>query len=581
MDNISSPYIKLFNNKGIRWHSEITDELMRKAENENKMLFIHIGFISSIYNRENSMQLFGDGQIVEILERNFISVIADKEEKPETFLLGLDLLRLDHDFSSGPINIFALPDKRPVTAFSLISPEGFIEIAENLTIAYNNKKEQVVKLAAELSEALSETGRILTKNHENQISADVAEQYFDMWKDMDFSTYFFNRLKPYTPDPNFMYLLEYSDYMREEKIEKFLINYLKHLHYSGAFDTVGGGFFRQTTDFSCEKPLFEKTLTENSHFLRFYSKAWKLTGVESFRLAALETFGFIKRELNDIVGGLYSSVTLLTPLKDSSYYFFSLRELQHLFPKKHIDIATILGFDLFRDDLVKQLPANGISANSALSSSEKIKLLERRSEHSGYYIDKRIITSYNCDAVNSLAMASRDLDNEDIFKFAQEKLNFIRREVIDTNKLICRCLCDRQKRTAPSLSDYAYYIQALLTIHKISADNAYLEEAKVLADTVISDFLIEESGMFSKSNRDEQILSLKRESNTDFIVPSVNSVMNSNLIELYALTGNKEYIETAYVQLNNIIPFLLNSGQMLLSWGAGLLKYLSIRKIIS
>jgi hypothetical protein len=96
----SSPYIKLFLNKGVRWYFTLTEELTEKAQKEEKLLFIHIGYMGSILNRDYMNDLFSDEETCEILNSNFISIIVDREEKPETFLLGLDLLKLEHDFSS-------------------------------------------------------------------------------------------------------------------------------------------------------------------------------------------------------------------------------------------------------------------------------------------------------------------------------------------------------------------------------------------------------------------------------------------------------------------------------------------------
>lgn len=581
MNDITSPYIKLFYNSGVKWHLSIDQDVINKAIKEEKLIFIHLGYFSSIINRDLTSLLLNDEQSVEMLNANFVSVIADREEKPETFLLGLDLLRLEHNFSNGPINIFALPDRRPIMVFSDITPEEFYEITESLTLAFKNKKNLLEKLADELSGALEETGTILFKNQKDSIDENVVEKYFGIWRDLDFGQYMFNKIKPYTLDPNFFYLLKYSETKKDEKIDNLIINYLKHLQFSEAFDPVEGGFFRQCTDFSCTKPLFEKTLTENSRFLMFYANAFKLFKNDSFRYTAQEIFNYIRNNLSIENGGFSNSATLLTTLGDSLYYFYSLQEIKYLFPDNYNEISEILGINPSLDSHLKQLPLHGIESSSRLTTSEKKLLTLRRKEHTGYYVDERIITAFNCDAINSIVLASKYLDSREMFELAKQKMDYIKNQVFEFDKIVCRCLCGKVRKESASLSDYTYYIQALLSFYEITLDESYLEDAVILTETSIKNFYRNENGMFYKSNENENILPFRRESNIDYISPSINSVMTGNLISLYQYTGNEEYLKIAGVQLNNVIPIMMESGQMLLSWGYHLIKYLESKRLMS
>lgn len=577
----SSPYIKLFQNKGINWHFAITQELIDKTKKEGKLFFIHIGYIGSILNRDYMNNLFSDEETIEILNNNFISVIVDKEEKPETFLLGLDLLKLEHNFSYGPINIFALPDRKPIISFSNITSEEFYSIAENLTIANENKRTQLERLAFELSETITETGTVAQKINSNNITKEALFQYFEIWKETDFKTFIFNHLKPFTPDPLFIYLLEFASENNDAYFDNLISNYLNHLQFSSIYDPIDGGLFRQSTDFSCTKPLFEKTLIENAHFLKFYALAAKQYKKESYSFTAYQIFDFIKNELTSEESGLYSSSTLLTPLKDSHYYFYTIKELEYIFPHKYSEVATSLGFNQYLDAHIKQLPIKGVESCANLSDGELYALKLRRKEHTGYFIDTRIIIAYNCDAIDSIAQASKLLNNKEMFEFAKNKMDFIRYQVFNIDKIEYRCVCGKQKSESASLSDYAYYIQSLLTFYEITGEDIYLEDAVRLSDTSIIKFYKAENGMFSKSAEDEMIFPFKRESNTDNIKPSVNSIMTGNLIKLYSFTGDKHYFDIAECQINNIVPVMLSSGQMLLSWGYQLMKILLAKKIIS
>lgn len=82
------------------------------------------------------------------------------------------------------------------------------------------------------------------------------------------------------------------------------------------------------------------------------------------------------------------------------------------------------------------------------------------------------------------------------------------------------------------------------------------------------------NGMFSKSEKDAigDTVPFKRESNIDIIKPSANSVMAGNLLSIYEITGNENYLKIARKQLNNMVPNLLKSGPMLSNWAHKILK---------
>jgi len=87
-------------------------------------------------------------------------------------------------------------------------------------------------------------------------------------------------------------------------------------------------FFRQSEDYTCSKPLYEKNLEDNSQYIILYSAAWKLFGKNSFRETVIHTYNFINKELAAPSGGDYSNTTITDDVKDSVYYSCSIKELE-------------------------------------------------------------------------------------------------------------------------------------------------------------------------------------------------------------------------------------------------------------
>jgi uncharacterized protein len=575
-----SPYLKLFSEKGVRWHYTLDNELLNIAQEEDKLIFLHIGYISNITIRESSLDLFSNENVISILNDNFISILEDKDDKPESYLLALDLLFLNQDFSYGPMNMFIMPNKKPIIAFSDCDPDNFVEIAKSLLLAKKEKREKLKELSEELSKRAANTGVITQVKKGDSINVDLLEKYLKIWFKNMFESDFMYRLKPFTPNPSSLItVLEYLRLFPDERFKTRIEDLLDHLQFSAIFDVIEGGFFRQTTDYSCTKPLYEKTLEENSQFMLLYASAYDLFRKESYRETAILTYKYIINELSNEKGGLINSTTLIGKYENSVYYSYSINELSLLFPDRYTEIAIALGIDLTEDKMVRQFPVRGADTFVYISNHDLALLRDRRNEHRGHYKDTRSISSSNSVAVSSLCQSSKYLGDNQMYSKAIEIFEFTVYNNIDkSNGRLYRYTCCSDSYLTGYLSDYAHFIEASLELYKIKGESEYLHVAKRYTDLVIERFYKPENGMFSKSEKDyiSDTVPFKRESNIDLIRPSANSVMAGNLITLYQFSHERKYLELAKQQLFNIAPNILNSGPMLSNWAEKILKYISL-----
>lgn len=575
-----SPYIKMFSEKGIKWNFFLTDELLNQALEEDRLIFLHIGYISNISIRESSLELFSNSRVVSILNREFINVIEDKEDKPESFLLGLDLLFLNQDFSYGPINMFIMPNRKPIIAFSDCDPENFLELANSLLLAKNEKRDKLQLMSEELSKRVINTGIITEPNKNREIDNSTLDHYIKHWFRTIFESDFIYKLTPFTPNPSSLItIIDYLKHCNNQKYSEKLESLLDHLQFSQLFDPIDGGFFRQSKDYSCVQPLFEKTLEENSQFLLLYAKAYKFYRKESYRDTVYMIYQFIVNELVNSKGGLMNSTTLTSTARDAVYYSFSVNELALLFPERYKEIAIAMGFDITLDKMIKQLPNRCADTYDYISREEIEQLRVRRSEHRGYYMDIRAITSSNAVAVSALSQTSLLLNDNKLYYKAIEIFDYIiYNNVRKEDGKLYRYTCCTDSYLIGYLSDYAHFIEASLELYKIRKEQEYLQVAKTYTQLVLSKFYKQDNGMFNNSETDVnyQVIPFKRESNIDVIRPSSNSVMAGNLITLYELEREPQYLQIARQQLLNILPNLINSGPMLSNWAHKILKYITI-----
>ena len=579
MFNTCSPYLKLLADKGVEWNPSLTEELVERAIKEDKLIFQHIGYVSNMYIREASVKLFNDPRVIKILNGNFICIAEDKDDKPESFLLALDLLFLNQDFSYGPMNMFIMPNRKPIICFSDCDIDNFLEITNSIILAKEEKKELLIKLSEELSKRAINTGIITEKGRKTKLDSALLSKYVQLWYKGMFENDFIYKLRPFTPNPSsLLTVIEYLKYFPNETISLKMESLLDHLQFSAIFDPIDGGFFRQAKDYSCQEAQYEKTLEENSQFLMLYATAYKHFNKESYRETALMTYQYIKNELSNTVGGYYSSTTLITPVEDSAYYFYSINELSILFPERYPDIAIALGMDPTKNRLIKQTPVRSADCYEVITEDELNLLRDRRDEHRGYFVDKREITSYNSQFVKALAISSKLLDIDKMYQDAIGGLSYLLINNRNNFGKLYRYTCCQQRALLGYLSDYSNFIDASLELFKTKGDREYFKVAERYLNIVMENFYKPENGMFSKSEKNLQTetIPFKRESNIDIISPSANSIMAGNLLSFYEITGNKEHLKIAEQQINNIVPNLLSSGPMLSSWAHKILKLIKL-----
>lgn len=579
MFKVCSPYLKLLSEKGVNWQQSLTPELLARVQSEDKMIFLHIGYISNINLRESSLELFGNNSVAELLNKEFISIAEDKDDNPESFLLALDLLFLNKDFSYGPMNIFITPDRKPLVCFSECNPEYFISIAQDIIKAKKEKRELLDKLADEFSKRVLNTGIIKETGKIPEINSRLLFDYIQKWFHRMFESDFLLNVKPYTPNPNSLFtVLSYlkinPDTVMLEKID----NFLDRLQFSALFDPIDGGFFRQATDYTCSEPLFEKTLEENSQYIQLFAAAYDLFGKESYKETAYVIYNFVINELKNEGGGYCSSTTLINKIEDSVYYSYSINEMSIMFPDRYQEISVALGFDTTASETEQQIPLRTSDLYSVISENELQILKGRRKEHRGYFKDSRIITSYNAQFSRGAAAASVYLNDKSMYKTALETFDFLINNNLNSNGQLLRYTCCSSGCTRGYLSDYADFISAAIELYKVGNGRVFAIVANKYLDYVIENFHKQENGMFSKSekDRDNIIVPFKRESNIDIMKPSANSVMAGNLIEMYKISGNKKHLEIAERQINNIASDLINSGPLLSSWAHKILLFITL-----
>lgn len=576
MHQTASPYVKELLKGEIKW-MPFSRHTLETAMREDKVIFVHIGNISKITEREAAYRLFRNKEVIEKINTHFIPIALDTEDVPEAALIGLDMLIITEQHFTIPINIFSLPGIKPFTSFSSMDIHEFCAVTDNILTSFKHKRILLEKASQYMAERLASTSIVPQKESPRKITAKALHTYVRSWEAKVEDTTEYKKNAPYRINPRaYIFLMKYyARFNMTEKLQKLKLR-LDKLYYSGLFDPIDGGFFTTSADYSLQNPLFEKSFSENVQAATMFSLAYRYLGDKRYRIATRQILNFIERELKSPQGGYMTYITLSKEIQHATYYQYSLKELKTHFPDNYLKIARYLGMHLSAGENISQPIANTPESRLfTLSEQETLRQIRREKNEKLY--DQRVITGYNCMYICGLCIISNNLGGVDEYI---ERAELIVEEIINKQKqgslLLYRYMLSRDKAYINSdLFDYAMFLNMAIRLYKHTQKEKYFILARKYSAYILLNFYQSENGMFSKAPKSEQIAPFKRESIIDYIRFSANSIMARNMSLMHKITGEKIYLDIFRQQLYNVEDQIIGSGPLMIGWTLQMLNYLT------
>ena len=575
----ASPYIKELLKGEIKWNS-FSQKALAKAIKEDKPIFVHIGNISNIEQRNFAYNLFKNKDVTEILNNNFIPIAIDTEDIPEAYLIGMDLLLINEKKISDHINIFSLPGIKPVTSFSSHIPSDFLHIAKNLLHSFRHNRQKLEQASHYLTQRLKFSGIVTRKEKPGNISPKLLHAYIKSWSKRFLDPDIKNSKSPYTLSArNLNFILEYACKYNVTEYINYINQTLEHVYHSAVFDPIDGGIFSASADYSFKNPSYEKNIYENANAVILYSTAYKYLRKKIYKEAAERIVQFLEEQMNLQKKGYMTYITLNKEGKESTYYKYSLKELENAFPDRYKEIARKLGMNANTDADIPQIISNTPSyweiSYEELKTLKKIRI-EKRKE---VIYDKRTMTGYNCRtavAFCTMAKHSDKAHKQEYLTMAKEIIDNIANHRIKGKANLYKYISStRVEYSTSDLYDYSLFLNCLLNYYILTKETKYGDLAKNYAAYIIFNHYQPSNGMFTKTARYEARIPVKRAPVIDYNTLSSNSIMADNLLLLYKITGNDIYIKTFKQQIYNIQPQLIGSGPFMAGWGMQVLNYLT------
>ena len=538
-----------------------SDEAFLIAEQEDKPVMLSIGYSACHWCHVMAHESFEDDATAEIMNKNFINIKLDKEERPD-----LDkIYQMSQTIITGktggwPLTVFMTPKKFPFfagTYFPNTERHGlpsFKDILIRVNDFYIDQKRDIELQNIQIKNIFNNLNK--SKESKNIINDDLMEKVKnELLASMDKVHGGFGSAPKFPHINNLEFLIKTLKKQDKDVLDAINLT-LSRMCCSGIFDHLKGGFFRYSVDELWMIPHFEKMLYDNGPMISILANAFRKTGNKMYLNKLSQTCGWLLAEMQSNDGGYYSTIDADSEGIEGKFYVWSDDDLKNILNKEEIDVFKKMFVVYDRPNFDGKYHLHVTKTNESyylenIDIANKIckKLLQKRDERIRPGTDKKVLVSWNALVIEGMINAYKVTENKDYLISARKSFDFIKNNMWQDDTLYA-CYHDKACFNA-YLDDYAFLSRACLEILKIDWDNSYFDFLIKITDVLINDFQDKENGGFYFTSDNHEELIYRPKSYMDESLPSGNSIAIGVLMELYELTGLTKYIEAVENAINS------------------------------
>ena len=551
-----SPYLLQHADNPVDWYPW-GEEAFRKAKEEDKPIFLSIGYSTCHWCHVMEHESFEDPEVARLMNENFINIKVDREERPDIDELYMTVAQLLTGRGGWPLTILMSPDQKPFFASTYIPKEsrygriGMLELIPRIAEVWKTRREEVDSSSESILQALQKVsqsrvaGDLLDESILKRTYTGLSEQFDEHYGGFGSA--------PKFPSPhNFLFLLRYWRRSGEERALKIVEKTLTAMRRGGIFDQVGYGFHRYSTDARWRVPHFEKMLYDQALLALAYTETYQATGKPFYAHTAREVLTYVLRDMVTPEGGFASAEDAdseeLSSLLDSE----ELAEFEERFAVqadgnyKEEATGEQTGTNILYMHHEDGLAIAGDGTAAALSDSTRKKLFESRRERVRPLKDDKILTSWNGLMIAALARAGGVLGETSYLEAAERAADFILARLRSKDGGLLHRYREGEAAIPGYATDYAYLVWGLIELYESTFNSSYLRHARGLMERFIEDFWDDSTagGFFLTAEKSENLL-VRQRNDTDGALPSAGSVALLDLLKLGRMTQNQDYEDKA------------------------------------
>jgi uncharacterized protein len=589
----TSPYLQQHAHNPVNWHAW-GDEAIRKAKEEDKPIFLSVGYSTCYWCHAMEKESFEDEEVAKVINEHFVPIKVDREERPdidELYMLATQVLT---GRGGWPNSVWLTPDLRPWMAGAYFPKEQLITILNALSDLWKNRHPEVEQQAEKLTQLVRQAENVMSQPATGSVEPiaqkliDNAIAEYERSFDTDFGG--FNGAPKFPPHGALRVLIYEYQRTHNTNLLRMITRTLDNIWLGGIHDHIGGGFHRYSTDSVWLVPHFEKMLYDNAQLIRNYTDAYLLANTVHYRRAVEDIFNWLQKEMISPEGSFYTALDAGEFGKEGEAYLWRYDEIvEALGEKDALVFAEVYNLSqygnfteertgtktgtniIYLKESIEEIAKaqGGISERFAARIADlRAKLFSKRNSRKQPHKDDKIVTGLNGLMIGALAYAGRKLDEKQYTRTAIKAADFILNNLEGEQNHLLRTYRQGRAKVPAFLDDYAYMAEGLLELFEATGDVRWAQESKRLADIMLNEFEDKETGgFFFPSASVKNLLIRSKNLSEGGNVPAACGIAAVVLLEISRLSGNKRYGDSAKRTLESLYGLLLQNP---LSLNAGI-----------
>lgn len=568
----TSPYLLQHAHNPVNW-KPYNDAALQQAKKEKKLIIISIGYAACHWCHVMEHESFEDIEVAEVMNKNYISIKVDREERPDVDQTYINAVQLMTGSAGWPLNVITLPDGRPVWGGTYFRKSDWINALEQIQEVYKKEPEKIIAYANRLEQGIKSMDLIELNTEDVDLTqfptADIIKNFSERF---DTKNGGFRGAPKFMMPNNFEFLLRQAVESNDETLLNYVTLSLDKMAYGGLYDQLGGGFSRYSTDEKWHVPHFEKMLYDNAQLVSLYSNAYLVTKKPLYKEVVEETLDFIALDLTNKEGGFYSSLDADSNNKDGkleegAFYVFTQEELEDLLEddfkifREYYNVNSYGKWEHNNYVLIRKKTNLEIEKEFNIShetlqqkkKSWKQTLLNYRNNRPKPRLDDKTLTSWNAMMLKGYIDAYKTFNNQEYLDIALRNAEFLAKNQLQKNGALFHNYKDGKSTINGFLEDYAFTIEAFISLYQVTLDEKWLNLSKEMTDYSILNFFDEEKHMFYFTSKEDPVIVSRNFEYRDNVIPASNSVMAKNLYKLSKYFDEPRFNEISKQMLKNVL----------------------------
>ncbi len=591
----TSPYLLQHQFNPIDW-KPWGPEAFAEARERDVPIFLSVGYSTCYWCHVMERESFEDGATAAVMNRLFVCVKVDREERPDVDDIYMAAVQLFNQGHGGwPMSVWLTPPGsggegdpglKPFYAGTYFPREpmhgrpSLTMVSERLGEAWRQQRGEVIEQAERAAGAVREqlsAGLTPVRVDEQTIAAAIG----GLLRSFDEANGGFGGA-PKFPQPVYTdFLIDSLDSIDSPAFraqsERTVRKTLDAMAQGGMYDQAGGGFHRYSVDAEWLVPHFEKMLYDQAQLVSLYAKWFALKGDAFDARVVRETLGYVEREMTGAHGMFFSAQDAEVDAREGANYLWTMEEFEAVLGEDAALAARVYGVadgPNFRDPHHPGEPARnvlhlkerpsalaeglGLTADELAGKIESIdaRLYEARMQRKQPGLDDKVIASWNGLMIGGLAEAARALQDPHFLEVGERASDAVWGMLRDDAGTLQRTFRGGSVSGDAVFEDYAMLMRGELALHRACAalgrdGSKHLSRAGELLREARARFGDGAGGFYDTEERRSDLF-VRTRATYDGALPSASSVMLHNLIDLFEATGEQEHLDGAVALLTSM-----------------------------